>query len=203
MNLLRLAATTISDPATAWRALKARAIPRRELWLALVALVALSTLAAWARSMMVPAAPPPDADPVWTVLEMMRHQLEDRPLSFAAAQFGWTVVLIGMVTYVGRLFDGQARFDDILLAAVWMKAILLGVQALQVVLIPLSLAVATLLAMVETVLYFLLAVRLTQVAHGFRSPARVGLVMAVSFFIVILALSVRLVLFGPAPPELP
>lgn len=201
MNPIRLALTTITDPAAAWVQLKARALPRRELWLALAAVVALSTLAAWTLSRVLGATAPPDA--AWDMMAAMREQLEQRPVTFALVQFGWTAVLIGAATYIGRLFDGHARYDDLLLAMVWMKTILLVLQVVQVALVPVSLGLAAVLAMVETGLYLLLAVRLTQVAHGFRSPLKVGGVMLASVLIAILALALRLVLFGPAPPELP
>ncbi len=205
-DLLRLAAMTVTAPQDAWARLEARAIPRQERWLALVVLVVLSTMVAWAMSVMLsagaPPGPPPGTDPTWDLMGLMRAQLEQRPLTFAAIQMGWMVALIGIVTYVGRLFGGRARYDDVLLAAVWMKAILLAVQLLQLVLIPVSMALAALLALAETILYLLLAVRLTQVVHGFRSPARVGLVMVIAFFVIIFALALRLVLFGPTPPEL-
>lgn len=205
-DLLRLAALTVAAPQDAWARLEARAIPRQMRWAALVVLVVLSTMAAWAMSVLLsagaPPGPPPGIDPTWDVMALMRAQLEQRPLSFAVIQMGWMVALIGVVTYVGRLFGGRARYDDVLLAAVWMKAILLAVQVLQLVLIPVSMALAALLALAETLLYLVLAVRLVQAVHGFRSPARVGLVMAISFFVILFALALRLVLFGPTPPEL-
>lgn len=204
--LARLALLTLTDPQSAWDRLRARAVPVRDLWLALVALVALSTLLAWALSHMLDLpsqpGPAPGTDPAWDVLAAMRAQLEQRPVVFAGVQLLWTVVLVGLATYVGRLFDGHARFEDMLLAAVWMKMILLAVQALQLVAVPFSLGLATLLAMAESALYLVLAVRLVQVAHGFRSPGRVALVMVASFLVVILALSLRLMLFGPTPPEM-
>lgn len=205
-NLPRLALLTVSDPQAAWDRIRALAIPLRERWLALIATVALSTLCAWLLNHILGGAsqpgPPPGTDPASDILAAMRTQLDRRPITFAGVQLAWTVVLVGIVTYVGRLFDGRARYEDVLLATVWMKLILLGVQVVQLLVVPFSVGVAALLAMAETILYLLLAVRLVQVVHGFRSPARVGLVMVIAFFVIIFALTLRLVLFGPTPPEL-
>lgn len=204
--LLRLAGATITTPEAAWAQIQAQALPRRARWAALVAVVAVSTLCAWALNHLLggatPPGPPPGTDPTADLLAMMRAQLEHQPLTFAGIQLVWLAVLVGVVTYVGRLLGGRARYDDVLLAAAWMKAILLTVQVAQLVLVPVSMALAALLALAETILYLLLAVRLVQVVHGFRSPARVGLVMMISFFVIVLALALRLVLFGPTPPEL-
>lgn len=201
-GLLQLAGTTLTDTRAAWQSLRARLPGASERWLLLVATVILSTLAAWAMSRLLPPlAPPTNGDPAAEVMALMRRQLEQRPLLFTAIQFLWLVFAIGTVTYIGRLFGGRARFDEVVLAAGWMKALLLVLQLAQLAVMTLSMGMAAMLAMVESVLYLFLAVRLTQVVHGFSSPAKVALAMLATFFLILFAVALRLTVFGLAPME--
>lgn len=202
-GFLHLARATLLDTPSAWQTLRTRLPGPAERWLLLLAMVALSTLAAWAMSrMLTPHAPVPGADPAADMMALMRRQLEERPLLFTAIQLLWVVFAIGTVTMIGRLFGGRARFDEVVLAAGWMKALLLVVQLAQLAAMTVSMGMAAVLAMAETVLYLFLAVRLTQVVHGFSSPTRVALAMLGTFFLILFAVALRLTVFGLAPTEL-
>lgn len=201
-GFFQLVGATLTDTPAAWRQLQARLPYPYERWLLLVAALVVSALTAWAMNrLLAPYAPPPGQDAAMDVMAMMRGQLEARPLGFTAVQFLWLVFAIGAVTYIGRLFGGHAQFDDVVLAAGWMKVILLIVQMMQLVALTVSIGVAAMLAMAESALYLFLAVRLTQIVHGFSSPFRVALVMLAAFFLILFAVALRLSVFGLAPPE--
>ena len=201
-GFFRLAGMTLTDTQAAWQRLRARLPHPHERWLLLVAAVILSTLAAWTMGrLLAPIAPPATGDPAAEMMALMRRQLEERPLAFTAIQFLWLVFAIGAVTMIGRLFGGRARFDEVVLAAGWMKALLLVVQLAQLAVMTLSMGLAAMLALVESVLYLFLAVRLTQVVHGFSSPARVALAMLACFFLILFAVALRLTVFGLVPTE--
>ena len=199
-GFFRLAGLTLTDTPAAWRQLRTRLPYPRERWFLLFATVILSSLVAWTLSRMLgPYATPTDGDPTLQVMTMMRRLLEERPLTFASLQFLWMILAIGAVTFIGRLFGGRARLDDVVLAAGWMKTIMLAVQVLQLVLVNLSLGMAAMLSMAESVLYLYLAVRLTQTVHGFSSAFKVALIMIAGFFVILFALAFLLVLLGFAP----
>lgn len=197
----RLAGQTLLQPEAAWQRLRALPFGPREHWLALLALTVVGTLAAWLTDALLgPVGPVPD-DPPARMMEAVRLQLQHRPVVFAAMQLAGTVLLIALVTRIGRLFGGRAGFNDVLLAAVWMKAMLFVLQLGQLVLVHFAIGLAALLAMVETVLFLYLAVRLTQVVHGFRSPLLVAVGMAASFLALVFGASILLMLFGLTPQE--
>lgn len=191
-----LARLSFLQPAEAWRRINALGLDMRSRWLALIALVVLSTLIGWMiDAMLAPLAPAPE-DATAQVMEIVRLQLQHRPFAFALVQLVGTVITIALVTRIGNLFGGHGRFEDVLLAAVWMKTLLLVLQLGQLLLVGIALPLAAVLAMVETVVFLYLAVRLTQVVHGFQSPFLVAAGMIASFLVVMLALATVMVMLG-------
>ena len=175
---------------------------RPEVWRqALIGLIALSTLIAWLMDAQLAPLISRPQDPAAQLMETMRLQLEQRPLVFAAGQLVGNIVTVALVTRIGRFFGGHGRFEDVLLAAVWMKAMLLVLQFAQLIFIGIALPVAAMLAMVETMAFLYLALRLTQVVHGFRRPLLVAVGMAASFLALVFGASILLMLFGLTPQE--
>lgn len=197
-----LARLTFRDPVEAWRRISGLGLTTRDRWLALMALIAVSTLAGWMMDALLSPLAPPPGDATAQLMEAVRLQLEHRPLVFAIIQLAGSIVTIALVTRIGRIFGGRASFDDVLLAAVWMKALLLVLQLGQLFLVSFALPIAAILAMIETLAFLYLAVRLTQVVHGFSSPFRVAIGMIASFFVLILALTTVMVLLGLSPTEI-
>lgn len=200
---LGLALQTIRTPRIAWQRLTAADIPLRDRWAALVAVVALSTLLAWLLNMAALAAappPPPTAEGA-DITEMMRQLLDAGPMTYAVMRLGLTVLLVFMITRIGGFFGGHGRFADVLLAMVWIEAILIIPQAIKLLLIYVSFSLASFLALGETMLYLYLGVRLTQLVHGFRNAGLVAIGMFMSFFALVFIFAILLTLLGFTPPE--
>ena len=198
----RLAGLTLAQPVEAWAEIRALNMDIRDRWLALIGLIALSTLIAWLMDAQLAPLISRPQDPAAQLMETMRLQLEQRPLVFAAGQLVGNIVTVALVTRIGRFFGGHGRFEDVLLAAVWMKAMLLVLQFAQLIFIGIALPIAAMLTMVETMAFLYLALRLTQVVHGFRSPLRVAVGMVLSFLVLMFALTTLMVLLGLTLPEI-
>ena len=180
---------TIRDPQGTARHLIALKIPRQAIWLG-TALVSVLTVLLL-RLSILPAA----EDSLTEVGKILAH-----PLWGTLVQAVSILVLVSMITFVGRLFGGHGQFSDALLLLVWLEFIvaLLGlVQFVVFVLYPLAGAA---ISVVSSILFLWLLTQFICALHGFQRPWLVFLGMVVSFLALILAMSVLLVILGITPP---
>ncbi len=187
-NLGDLAILTIREPALGLRALQSLNLPMSARWMALVLAVALSTLLAGLVRVLFPIP-----------LDNSVTRLIAEPALLASVQFGAMVASAAMMTWVGRLFGGQGRFEDALLITAWIEMLLVGVQAVQVVLMVIFPASASLLSVVAFGLFLYLTILLTKALHGFSSVFMVILGFIGTMFVVGFALSFIAVSFGIMP----
>lgn len=190
-DLKMLAVTTLRDPARAVALLRGLNLPMQTRWMALLAAVSLSALLAWGASVLFPV-------PVDTPITRMTAQ----PLVLAVVQLVAITLSAVLMAGVGRLFGGKGRFADALLLTTWIEVMLLIVQAIQVVLMLLFPAIATLLGLVGIALFFYLLVQFSKALHGFDSAAKVAMVLFATLIFVGFAMATLAGVLGLAP-ELP
>ncbi|SIS49147.1 YIP1 family protein [Phaeovulum vinaykumarii] len=152
---------------------------------AMGAVIACSAILGYLANVMFPA---PVQTP-WSVLT-------GSPLLMVIVQaLGVLVTALGM-THVGRLFGGTGGFFGALVLTVWLETVLLGLQVLQVALMPLFPLFAEMLGLAGFVLFFWLLSHFTAELHDFPSVALVFVGTLGTLMAVAVVLSFLLALLG-------
>ncbi|WP_312530384.1 YIP1 family protein [Paracoccus sp. (in: a-proteobacteria)] len=183
-----LAILTVKEPMLGLRALQSLDLPVAARWMALVLAVALSTLLAGVVRLLFPVP-----------VENSVSRLIAQPALLASIQFTAMVGSALLMTWVGRLFGGKGQFEDALLITAWIEMMLVGVQAVQVVLMVVFPASAPIMSILAFGLFLYLTVMLTKALHGFQSAFLVILGFIGTMFVVGFALSFIAVSFGIMP----
>lgn len=187
-NIGDLVILTLRNPATAVRVLLGLELPVRARWMVLVLAVALSTLLAGMARVMFP---PATQDQLTALLAS--------PASLAALQFGAMVISAAAIAGIGRAFGGTGTFDDAVLLVGWVEMILVGLQAVQLVVMLIFPATATLMSLIAFGLSIYLTISMTKELHGFSSTPKVALGFIGGVFLVGLVLSILAAALGILP----
>ncbi|MFN8679748.1 YIP1 family protein [Paracoccus sp. P2] len=183
---------TLRDPDAAVGVLRGLDLPMAARWMVLLLAVTLSTLLAGLSLLLFPV----EVDnPVSRMLS--------EPMTLAGIQFGAMVLSALFVAQIGRLFGGHGTFPDALLIVGWVDLMLVGLQAVQVVMMALFPASATLLSMLAFGLFLYLAVTMTKALHGFTNTGKVVLGLIGSIFLLGFVLSLIAAAFGIVPEVTP
>lgn len=183
-----LTVLTLRDPESALRVLRSLDLPMVARWMVLLLAVTLSTLLAGLSLMLFPI----EVDnPVSRMLS--------EPMTLAGIQLGAMVLSALCVAQIGRLFGGHGNFADALLVVGWVELMLVGLQAVQVVMMALFPATATLLSMLAFGLFLYLAVTMTKALHGFKSTFLVALGFVAGAFLLGFLLSLLAAALGIFP----
>jgi len=164
-HLLYLGRLTLREPKKGLREVLRLDLPMQTRIEALVLLSVLSTLLLVAGMWI---APPPAGSPL---IEL----LGGSPVISAAIQAGGLLVMAVLVHAVGRVWGGQGSFADAVLSLVWLQALFLALQAVQVLLLLVLPPAASLISLVSMVLFFWLLTHFVTELHGFSSAGRVFL----------------------------
>ncbi|MCG6110798.1 MAG: YIP1 family protein [Paracoccus sp.] len=162
-----LARQTLRNPEQAARWLIGQGWPMQVRWMALVLAVSLSGVLAFVSTLLFPI---PEGQA--TILP-----IAGQPLVLAGMQLVAIVLGAGLMAGVRRMFGGHGRFEDALLLAVWIEAMLLIVQAAQIVVSLILPPLAGILGILAIALFLWLTVQFTKALHGFTSGPKVLLVM--------------------------
>lgn len=183
-----LVVLTLRDPAQALRVLRGLDLDLAARWMLLVLSVTLSTLIAGVAEM---AFPLPAGDPFAPVLGV--------PITLAAIQFGALTLSAALVTVIGRAFGGQGTFADAILVIGWVELILVGLQAMQLVLMLVIPSTGQMTALVAFGLSLYLTIAFTKALHGFTSTAKVALGFVGCVLVLGFILSIVASMFGILP----
>lgn len=187
-----LVVLTVRDPASALRILQAMGLPMSARWMLLLLSVILSTMLAVLSLMLIPVVP---GDPVTAILA--------DPMTLAGIQLVAMVASAIFVAQVGRMFGGHGTFPDALLVVAWVELLLVGLQAVQLLMMLLFPATASLMSMLALALFVYLAVAMTKALHGFVSTPKVVLGFVGSLFVLGFVLSLIAASFGIVPEVAP
>jgi len=191
-DLGELMVLTLRDPEAAVRALRGLDLPMAVRWMVLLLAVALSTLLAALSLLLFPVE-----------IDNSLSRMLSEPMTLAGIQLAAMTLSAVFVARIGRLFGGQGTFADALLIVGWVELMLAGLQAVQVVMMALFPATATLLSMLAFGLFLYLAVTMTKALHGFSSTAKVVLGLIGSIFVLGFVLSLIAAAFGIVPEVTP
>ena len=191
LPLSTLAATTLRDPDAAAREVLSRHWTQDVLWSAMIAIACISTVLT--HLAMRAQGVPPEA-----MLPLMRSP-------FVTA--GLEVLLIWFTAFslwrVGRTFGGTGDAQGALSVVVWLQALMVGFQLLQLAFLGAA-ALSTMLWLAGALLGFFWFVRFAMVLHGFERPwAVAGMTLLVGLSILsAVTLTLNFLGLGPnvAPP---
>lgn len=122
------------------------------------------------------------------------------PLLGALGQFAMMALIAFLTFRVGRLFGGAGGFWGAATVVIWLNAVTLGIQVLQIVVLAVAPPLAGLVAVAT--LFWLLWAYANFVAelHAFRSPVMVLGVAVLSGIALIFGLTLIAAILGIAPP---
>ena len=188
-SLLRLARDTIAHPREGAETVLSFAPPRQALALMFALVVVLSILIG---EVVLLVSPPTDEGPLTGA----------SPMAMGAVQAMFLYLMIHAIHIVGRFFGGTGAFEEAALLVIWLQAIFLLVQVIQlfaVALVPPLLGTITIVALV---LFVWLLVNFIAVLHGFTSLGMVFVMTVMGGFTILFFLSLTLTLLGLVPdPE--
>lgn len=193
MNLvlyLRLVRLSLTDPAAAAAQVAALLHSSEARWLALGAVVAtgaaLGTFAEILFSFITGADLGPPAAPV----------------KLGLVQGALLVYAAGAMTLFGRQFGGRGRFGDALSLVVWIEAVMVGGQLVQLVVMVLFPLVSVVLTLALFALMLWLLTVFTAALHGFENLFLTGAGVLAVFFGSALLLGSLILGLGITPPFL-
>ncbi len=181
-TLLGMAAQTLRTPRESAETLLAMGIPRAALAPALALVIVLTIIFGHVNEFLVPTS---------SDVELLFD-----PMTLGLLQFASLMITAIAVFWIGRAFGGTGRFDEALLLLIWLQYILLCLQVVQTVLLVISTAMASLVAVVSVVLFLFLLTHFVAALHGFRSLGKVFLMIVVSAIGLAFGFSILLAIIG-------
>lgn len=191
--MIQLMVQTIRNPLVTWEQLRQLRLTVTEAWMLVIITSALAAILAWIGTLLLPAS---------AEVGGALGALSRSPISMAGVQLGAATLAAFLMAEVGRIFGGKGRFAEALLAVGWIEAIMIVLQAFQLVLTVILPPLGVLVGLATVVIAAYLVVAMTMAVHGFRNPLFVVLgiiatVMLVSFLMTMVAASLGLM------PEVP
>ncbi|MFD2175348.1 YIP1 family protein [Rhodobacter lacus] len=185
LSLLRL---TLSDPNAAAFRVTTLLDSAQARWLALGAVVATGAALGAFAELLFSFMTGTDLGPVAS------------PVKLGLVQGALLVYAAFAMTLFGRQFGGTGRFGDALSLVVWIEAVMVGGQILQLLLMVLFPLVSVVLTLALFALMMWLLVRFTATLHGFENLFLTGAGVLMVFFGSALLLGALILGLGITPP---
>ena len=182
-GFLRLALQTVTAPREVAQLLLALNLPRQALWLAFMLVIVLNTLMFSVSLLFSPS-------------DDLIGPLLGSPSVFGTMLAASVAALIFAVTVCGRPLGGTASFDQIAILLIWIQALRVLMQAVLIVLGPVSLLLSGVVVSAASVVGIWILVNFIDVAHEIGSLLKSGLVLLLAVVGMMLGLSVIFSLLG-------
>lgn len=187
-RIMSLAQLTLQDPRAAVRLLLALNVPLPARTMGLLLVAVVSAILA---SIQTGIQTGIQTEPVPPLIAAMTAS------PFRAAVLQWLILALSVVMIhgLGRSFGGKGVLPDALLVTVWLQAVMLGFQILQMLADLLSPALAALVGLASLVIFLWLITSFIAELHGFRSRglvflgvlgAALGLGFVLAFLLILL-----------------
>lgn len=124
------------------------------------------------------------------------------PLILGAIEAAILILGVYLIYLLGRLAGGQGSLDDAITTAIWLEFVLLSFQTAALILSLFAPALAGILMVMSSVLFFWILSHFTAESHGFRSAGLVFAGITCTMVLAIFALSFLLVLLGVEPLQI-
>lgn len=187
--MIPLIKLTLRNPLIAWQQLRRLPLTTGDAWSLVLATAALSALLSWLGAQLLPGS----AEGAGVLATLARE-----PMAMAGVQVASATLAAFLLAEVGRIFGGTGKFGDALLAIGWVEAVLITLQALQLVLTVVLPPLGALVGLATLLIAAYLIVAMTMAVHGFRNPFFVvlgifGTVMLTSLLMSMLAATLGLI----------
>jgi hypothetical protein len=183
-GFLKLALQSVTNPREVAALLLSIRPSREAIWIAFALVVVVNALV-FSASMLITPGPIP--------------AFVASPVSFLLLQGGTLAGTILAFTYVGRLFGGRARLEEIALLMIWMQGLRVIVQGALLVIMPVSGMLAGLLTMVASGLGIWIVVNFLDEAHELGGLLRAVAVLILGVLAMAFGLSLLLTFAGFTP----
>ncbi len=181
---------TIPEPRKVARDLFDVPVARKVRWLVLFLMVVLAAIL----GVVSHAVYPVDAEMFGPILS--------NPMTLGVLEGVFLSVGVWAIYLLGRMAGGQGSLDDAITIAIWLEFVLLGFQTATLVFSLFAPAMAGILMVMSTVLFFWILSHFTAESHGFRSSGLVFVSIITILILAVFALSFLLVLMGVEPIEM-
>lgn len=136
--------------------------------------------------------------PVPVMLEEQTIQLS--PFAYVAIIGAFLTLLVLAIFHVGRLMGGAGSLTGALTLIVWFQAVSLTLEAIQVILVVLSPAVAALFGIISLGAIIWAFINFINVLHGFSSLGKSAVVILFSLIGTVMGTGIVMALLGVNPP---
>ncbi len=181
-SVVALLRETLSDPKASARRIMALPLPMSARWQALLLVVVLSVLFGQLSVLLMTEAGMPN------------------PLQAGVVQGMALLIMVFAAHGVGRLMGGRGQFDQALILVVWLQAVMVAIQLVQVVALLVVPALSALIGVLGMALFLWLLTNYVAVLHGFESLGKVFAVILLTLFGIAMVLAMLLQMLGIAPP---
>lgn len=185
-----IAFDTLSRPRLAARRLIALDLPARDVIAAALVIACCAILLAYATMRMG-----------GEMIDDVSARLLSMPLAAAGIEFAVLMVVAWLTWKVGQLFGGRGTLGGAATLVVWLNAMLLGIQILQLVLLAVLPALAAALALVGMIWALWAFANFVTELHGFDNPFMVLGGVVLTGLLLLIALGLLFAILGLSPHE--
>lgn len=187
IDLVRRGLASVHTPRSQLRALLDLNLSTTVLWPAMGLVVVLSVLGLSLASALSPAEMQDD---------VLAGVFRDRPFVLASLQLGMLSVVAAAIHNIGRNFGGQGRFEDALLAVIWLQWVMICLQMLQIAALLIAPPLVTPIGLASFAIFVWCLVNFVAELHRFEALGVVFLGVILSAVGLLLAIGVLLSLVG-------
>jgi hypothetical protein len=190
MDWRKLVSDSLVSPRNAARAVIALGLSRDLLIQAAAAVTAVAVILSYLAVMVRPGQ-----------VDQVSAAILANPLLGAAVQFGIILVVAFVTARVGNMFGGRGTLDGALAVVVWLNAMLVLIQAVQLFALVVLPPLAALIAL-ATVIWLLWAMaNFVTELHGFQNPLFVLAGVILTIIVLFFGLAMILAILGVTPQE--
>lgn len=184
---MRAVWNSIMEPTATARQALTMTFPREALWTALALTAVLNVIFLVALQYLSS-----------TPIALQDQVLPATPFGYLAMVFVFLVVFVFALSHVGRMLGGGGSLDGTLMMVVWFQAISLTLEAVQMVLVLISPAIAALFGMLALGALIWCFLNFIKVLHGYDSLIKTTVVVGMALIATALLSSIFLTVFGIA-----
>lgn len=179
IDMRELVRLSFAEPENGFRAVQALNLPIPARWMLVAVSVVMGVLLAY-------------------LLPVLSGQAGEipTPLTATVIQGGMNLLAIWLLAMIGRMFGGTGRFEDAILLVGWLQLMMVGMQAVQVLVMLVLPPLGGLVMILAIAAFFWMFSGFTCALHGFESRFMVLMATFGTLFAVAFVLSFVLILLG-------
>ena len=185
---MRAVWTSIMEPTESARKVVGMNIPREALWTALALIAVLNVILLATLQMLSPAP-----------IAFQESAFALAPFAYVAIIGVFLVLFVGGTFYVGQLLGGIGTLTATLAIVVWFQSISLTLEAIQLVLLLISPAIASVFGMLSLGALIWCFVNFVNVLHGFENIGKSVVAIVLSLISTALVAGIILAILGVGP----